>query len=101
MTPFGRFVPGQRVVIVVGLGAALLFVGDYVTSLGAGLGDSAPLLSSSAFYASAGLNAGVQLLVWLVLVAVWAAVSLFILRSRAEVPGDDARPASPANGTPD
>jgi hypothetical protein len=36
-----------------------------------------------------------------VLIAAWVAVSLFILRGRAEVPGDDARPASPANGTPD
>jgi hypothetical protein len=101
MTPFGRFVPGQRVVVVVGLGAALLFVGDYVTSLGAGLSGSAPLLSSSAFYTPAAVNAWVQLVVWLVLIAAWVAVSLFILRGRAEVPGDDARPASPANGTPD
>jgi hypothetical protein len=70
----------QRVVVIVGLGAVLGFLGDYVTSLNSFTGWTgyAPL-SSSLLRVPGSFQPWEQLLVWLALVAVWVAASLFVL----------------------
>ncbi len=92
MNRLSRLSPGQRVVLVIGLAAALVFVGDYVTSVGTVTGwfAYAPA-SGTPLLAPGGLPSWVRLLVWLVLVAVWIAGSLPLMRS----------PRGAAAGTPD
>ena len=82
-----RLAPGQRIVVVVGIGAALLFAGDFLTSFGSFTGWTgyAPL-SRAPFGVPGPLQPWQQLLIWLVLVAVWVGVSLFILRPRDRRP---------------
>jgi heme/copper-type cytochrome/quinol oxidase subunit 1 len=74
--------PGQRVVLVIGLAAALVFIGDYVTSVSTATGwvGYAPL-SSAPLLAPGGLPAWARLLVWLVLIGIWVAGSLLLMRS--------------------
>ena len=85
MTPL-RLGLAQRLVIVAGLGAALIAVGNFITGLGGsyptGWTGYAPLRVLVPY---AGMSAGPRLAVWLVLIALWAAVSLFILRERPAV----------------
>lgn len=91
----------QRVVIVVAIGAALLAVGDYITSLGIPTGwmSYAPLRVP--FPGGSGLSAGPRLAVWLLLTALWLAVSLFILREQPEVGAVPAAAVpAPAAGYP-
>jgi hypothetical protein len=72
----------QRVVIVVGLAFALYVSGQWLTSLGTtvnyGWVAYAPL---SKQLAPGGIRPWVQFLIWLVLIGVWAVVSLTLLRS--------------------
>ena len=97
MTP-PRLGLAQRLVIVVGLGAALIAVGDFITGLGGGFPSGwtgyAPMPRMLVPF-STGMSAGPRLAVWLVLTALWVAVSLFILRERPAVPaGPAAAPAA-------
>jgi cytochrome bd-type quinol oxidase subunit 1 len=77
---------GQRIVVVVALAGALFFVGSYVTTLGrSGWVAYAPLseAANSSLTSSplSGLHPWVRLVVWLVLIVVWAMTSLVLLRS--------------------
>jgi hypothetical protein len=90
----------QRVVAVVGLGAALLAIGSYITSLGGPVGWVGYAPMRVPFAGFGGLSAGPRLAVWLVLTALWVAVSLFILREPAEAPGDAPAPAPAAASGP-
>ena len=87
----------QRLVIVAGLGAALIAVGDFITGLGGGYPSGwtgyAPLPRVLVPY-MAGMSAGPRLAVWLVLTALWVAVSLFLLRERTAGPA--SAPEAPA-----
>jgi heme/copper-type cytochrome/quinol oxidase subunit 1 len=72
----------QRVVIVVALGLVLAVVGSFVTSLGSaavGWYAYSPLTSAS-FGPGHGLPSWVRLLIWLALIAIWAAASIRLLR---------------------
>ena len=73
----------QRVVIVVGLAFALYVSGQWLTSLGTtvnyGWVAYAPLRKQ---LAPGGIRPWVQFLIWLVLIGVWAVVSLTLLRSK-------------------
>lgn len=74
----------QRVVLVVALGGVLYFLGSYLTGgaqLATGWTGYAPL-RSAAVLSRAGLNGAASLVLWLLLVGVWAAASLAILRTR-------------------
>lgn len=92
MTRLNRLGLGQRVVVIVGLGVSLLFVGDYVTSLGetgyaTGWTGYAPL-QVTPLRGLGGLHPWAQLLIWLALVIVWVVGSLRILHRR-ERPGGE------------
>ena len=104
MTPL-RLGLAQRLVIVVGLGAALIAVGDFITGLGGGFPSGwtgYPMPRVLVPFAT-GMSAGPRLAVWLVLTALWVALSLFIVRERpamaASAPEAPAaapdRPAAP------
>lgn len=74
----------QRVVLVVALGAALFFVGGYLTGgshLATGWTGYAPL-QSVPVVSRAGLSGVGSLVVWLALVVVWACASVAVLRTR-------------------
>ena len=75
----------QRVVLVVALGAALVAVGDYVTTLGrfTGWTGYAPLATGAP--PLGGLHPWLRLLVWLALALAWAVCSVALLGAgRAE-----------------
>ncbi len=80
---------GQRIVLVIAWGAALRFVGLYLMRprLPTRWFAYAPLTHST-YYLATGYRPWVRLAVWLVLLAVWAAGSLFVLRGRARVAGE-------------
>jgi heme/copper-type cytochrome/quinol oxidase subunit 1 len=84
----------QRVVAVVAFGLVCGVVGEFIVSLGSGGADTgwfgyAPLTTSIAV-SSDQLSGWEQLLVWLGLIVVWAAVALWLLRSP---PASDDRTA--------
>lgn len=72
----------QRLVIVVGLSAALYELGQWLTSLGTNVNYGwvayAPL---SKQYAPDGLHPWARYVIWLVLIAIWAVASVTLLRS--------------------
>ena len=74
----------QRIVVVVALGLALAFLGRWIVAERAvawrALGAHLPV-------AHPGLRPWVRLLVWLALLAAWAAASVWILRSARAGPG--------------
>jgi hypothetical protein len=71
----------QRIVTIVGLGAALYVFGIWFTGLDSNLPYGwvayAPL--SNQFNVT-GLHPWVRLIIWIVLIAVWALVSVWLLR---------------------
>jgi heme/copper-type cytochrome/quinol oxidase subunit 1 len=79
--------PAQRVVVVIALGLALWAVGNYVVSLGSGLGPGwyayAPL-TAGAYAPGRGLHAWVRVIIWLVLIGAWALASVRVLRPTSE-----------------
>jgi hypothetical protein len=87
-----RFNRGQRIVAVVGLGVALWFVGEYVTTLGNPLGVIAYApLSKAVGPLGYSLTSLERLLVWLGLVIAWVIGSALLLRvrERTQPPSDD------------
>ena len=88
MNRLSRLSLGQRVVLVVGFAAMLLFIGDYATSAGTmtGWAGYAPMFSAP-LLAPGGLPAWLRLLVWLALVVIWVGGSLPLMASR---PGGSA-----------
>ncbi len=81
----------QRVVVVVGVGVALLFFGEWLTSLGAhpltGWTGFAPLQNSAIPY-EGGLHPWVRLVIWIIVIALWIVVAMALLRSTAGDPPD-------------
>jgi hypothetical protein len=79
----------QRIVVVVALGLALWAVGSYLAGLGqggaAGLaqGWAMPFTAGGGF-APASPHPWVSLIIWLVLVGVWALASIRVLRPSSE-----------------
>jgi heme/copper-type cytochrome/quinol oxidase subunit 1 len=77
----------QRVVIVIGLGVGLSFVGGWLTTRGGG-GTGwiayAPLSTAVnvAGQPGPGLHPWVRLLIWLALIVVWMVIGVALLRSR-------------------
>ncbi len=101
MTRLSRLSTSQRVVVIVGLGAALYLVGAYVTSLGEirtlnGWVAYAPL--SNTFNGLGGMPGWAQLVVWLALVIVWVLGSVRILHRRAQPGGEGDSTNPPAAG---
>jgi hypothetical protein len=86
---------GQRVVLVVALGVALLVFGQWLIgfwefgSRGFGRAAYAPLSSSSFQLPRIMLDSWVILIIWLILISLWMVISLFILRSHR---GDESHP---------
>jgi hypothetical protein len=77
----------QRVVVVIALGLALGTVGSYLVSLGSGFpsGWTAPLTSGGGFYGlGGGLHSWLRLIIWLVLIGLWAVASVRVLRPPSE-----------------
>lgn len=79
--------------VVIALGVACGAAGAYLVNLGSAGGYGwyayAPLTSQAIYPLDAGLHGWVRLLIWLVLVALWALVSIRVLRSSTgEPPGN-------------
>ena len=82
---------GQRVVLVIGLAAALAAIADFVTAADTFTGWTgyAPLsVPSQPFLVPGGLPSYARLLVWLVAVVIWVAGSLPLMRSRLATPAN-------------
>ena len=84
----------QRIVVVIGVGVGLYFLGGWLTTRGgAGTGwvAYAPLSNpvNTAELPGPGLHPWVRLLIWLALIAVWVVTGVVLLRSRParEPPG--------------
>lgn len=79
---------GQRVILVTGLGVALLAAGEFFTGplLPTGWTGYAPLPSRVLTYPGGLAWPWVTLVLRLVLTAVWVAVSMFIFRQPAKAP---------------
>lgn len=79
----GRLNLAQRIVLVAGCGAALAFLGSYLTNLGTFRGwvAYAPLTSGVTGPPPNGLHAWARLLIWLGMVLLWTLVSLALLRA--------------------
>ena len=75
----------QRLVIVVALGFALYESGQWLTSLGSNLNFGwvayAPL---SKQFSPDGLHPWVRFVIWLALIAIWALVSVTLLRTQSQ-----------------
>jgi hypothetical protein len=80
----------QRIILVIGLGAAIFFFGGWVTTRGALTGwvAYAPL-SNTANFPNMGLHPWVRLLIWLALILVWLVFSVAVLRSPSSSEGSD------------
>jgi uncharacterized membrane protein YhaH (DUF805 family) len=81
----------QRIVVVIGFGVAVYFLGSWFTTRGEGAGRSgwvafAPLSGSvdTADLPGPGLHPWVRLLIWFTLIAAWGVVGVILLRSRNE-----------------
>jgi len=74
----------QRVVVVVAFGLAIGTLGSYLVTLGSGSVASGwyaySPLSSGPLVAPTGLHPWLRVLIWLVLIAVWALGSIRVLR---------------------
>jgi hypothetical protein len=88
----------QRIVVVIGFGAASYFLGSWLTTRGEGAGRSgwvafAPLSGSvdTADLPGPGLHPWVRLLIWLALITAWVVVGVVLLRARHE--GNSSGPA--------
>lgn len=79
----------QRIVVIIAWGLALGAAGLYLASLGSPSGFGwyayAPL-SSTAALPHAGLAGWLRLIIWLVLIGLWALGSIRVLRSTPEEP---------------
>jgi hypothetical protein len=78
----------QRVVVVVAFGVALGTLGSYLVTLGSGSVASGwyaySPLSSGSLVAPTGLHPWLRVIIWLVLISVWAAGSIRVLRPSPE-----------------
>jgi hypothetical protein len=74
----------QRVVVVIALGLALETLGSYLVNVGsglvAGLYTYSPFTAGGGFLAPSGLDPWLRVIIWLVLIALWAAGSIRVLR---------------------
>ena len=77
----------QRVVVVVALGLALGVIGSYLVSLGSGIRSGwyaySPL-TATLRAPGTGLPAWLRVIIWLVLIGVWALASIRVLRPVAD-----------------
>jgi hypothetical protein len=87
-----RLNKSQRIVVVVAFGLALTAAGTYVVNLGSGLASGwyaySPLTSGGLFTPT-GLHGWLRLIIWLVLIGVWALGSMRVLQPS---PGDAPSP---------
>jgi hypothetical protein len=76
----------QRVVVVIALGLALWAVGGSLVSLGSGsgFGVTGIFIAGGGFAPSGGLHTWLRLIIWLVLIGVWALGSVRVLRPTSE-----------------
>jgi hypothetical protein len=73
----------QRVVVVVALGLALFFLGDWVTTLGTHLPyGSAEFTNINTPDIVGGFHPWVRFTIWMLLLAIWLGVSLALLVNR-------------------
>jgi hypothetical protein len=77
-----RLARGQRVVIVIALGLALETVGAFLMSLGSGAFGwyAYSPFTTQLLPSGTGPPRLVRLLIWLILIVIWAAVSVRVLR---------------------
>ena len=73
----------QRIVVVIGLGLALVFLGRWITTRHRFTGwvAYAPLSRGVHTVGGTALHPGLRLLIWVALTLIWVVVSLALLRS--------------------
>src|SRR5450756_2350469 len=79
----GKLNMRQRLVVVIGFGAGLYFVGSWITTRGrvvTGWSSYAPLSVNSPQLGEPWLHPWVQLVIWLALVSIWVLGSMVLLR---------------------
>jgi hypothetical protein len=90
-----RLSMAQRIVVVVALGLAFGAIGSYLDSLGntpfTGWTGYAPL-NGSPLLVHTGLAGWLRLLIWLVLIGVWAVAATRVFRSAPEEPPATSQP---------
>ena len=78
----------QRIVIVfvIAIGAAFYVLGEWLTGLGSHLPSGwAAYAPMSNQFNTAGLHPWVRLVIWIILIAVWAALSMPLLRAESPI----------------
>ena len=78
----------QRIVVVIALGLALGTVANYLVSLGSGFGANwagyGVFTAGGGFAPSGALHTWLRLIIWLVLIGMWALGSVRVLRPSSE-----------------
>ena len=87
-----RLGKAQRIVVVIALGVAFGAVGSYLVSLGntvrGGWYAYAPL-TQAVYPPRTGLAGWLRLIIWLVLIGLWAVLSVRLLRPSSQAPTHD------------
>ncbi len=74
----------QRVVVVIALGFALIFLGAWITSIGSHLPyGSVTYTNVGAPHMVGGFHPWVRTIIWMFLVAVWVSISILLLQGRS------------------
>jgi heme/copper-type cytochrome/quinol oxidase subunit 1 len=85
-----RLNKSQRIVVVIAFGLAIATLGSFLVNIGsAASGWYAYSPLTNALYAPRGLHPWLRLIIWLVLIGVWALGSIGVLRAS---PGDASSP---------
>jgi hypothetical protein len=82
-----RMILGQRAVLIVALGAVVLVCGSWSTSGGSWSSSNliSPFytpMSGSVAFSGFYPNARAQIMLWLILITIWTAFSMFLLRGK-------------------
>jgi hypothetical protein len=91
-----RLSRSQRIVVVVAIGLGLWVVGSYLVNLGSGFhvgwtGNAQHVFSTAPLARSTGLPPLARVIIWLVLICVWALAAIKVLRQ----PGDSQTASEP------
>jgi len=77
-------------VLVVGLGTALCALGEWLSGLGSDLPNGWVAYAPLSHQFDAGLHTWVRLVIWIALIALWVASSLWLLGAETPRRGDGA-----------
>jgi hypothetical protein len=91
-----KFSLAQRIAMIVGLGFACDAVGQWLMTLGSrgltGWTGFAPLNSQSLLALEGGLHPWVRFVIWMILIVLWTAAAVLLLRERSTSQGEATAP---------